>query len=143
MKQVTSEIEILATPEKVWSVLTDFEAYPEWNPFVRKISGLMEVGRRFETVLQFGDRRPVTCSSLLLRMIPRRAISWKGTLGLTGLFDGEYTFSLHSPAPKVVRFTACKRFKGPLSSIVLRSTIERTRLSFETMNRALKARCEA
>src|SRR5208337_3854746 len=35
MKEIHTEIEINAPAEKVWKVLTDFAAYPEWNPFVR------------------------------------------------------------------------------------------------------------
>jgi uncharacterized membrane protein len=34
MKEIHTEIEINAPAEKVWRVLTDFAAYPEWNPFV-------------------------------------------------------------------------------------------------------------
>ncbi len=30
MKQIHTEIEIDATPEEVWGVLTDFGRYPEW-----------------------------------------------------------------------------------------------------------------
>lgn len=28
------ELEIAASPSRVWQVITDFAAYPEWNPFV-------------------------------------------------------------------------------------------------------------
>jgi Polyketide cyclase / dehydrase and lipid transport len=33
-KQLDSSIDIDAGPERVWEVLTDFGAYPEWNPFM-------------------------------------------------------------------------------------------------------------
>ncbi|MHB8211958.1 MAG: SRPBCC family protein [Acidithiobacillus sp.] len=32
MRQVETEIEIAASPERIWSILMDFSAYPEWNP---------------------------------------------------------------------------------------------------------------
>ena len=32
MKELRSEIEIEAPTERVWGVLTDFAAYPEWSP---------------------------------------------------------------------------------------------------------------
>jgi uncharacterized protein YndB with AHSA1/START domain len=32
MKEIHTEIEINASAEKVWRVLTDFAAYSEWNP---------------------------------------------------------------------------------------------------------------
>jgi uncharacterized protein YndB with AHSA1/START domain len=34
MKELRTEIEIQATPDKVWQVLTSLDKYPEWNPLV-------------------------------------------------------------------------------------------------------------
>jgi len=39
MREVRTEIEIVASAPSVWRVLTGFELYPEWNPFIRKVSG--------------------------------------------------------------------------------------------------------
>jgi uncharacterized protein YndB with AHSA1/START domain len=33
-RQLESEVEVQASPERVWEVLTDFAAYPDWNPFI-------------------------------------------------------------------------------------------------------------
>ena len=44
MRELRAEIEIAAPPERVWQVLRDFDAYPEWNPFMRSIVGDAEVG---------------------------------------------------------------------------------------------------
>ena len=39
-----AEIEIDAEPARVWAILMDFEAYPEWNPFITSIEGEQAVG---------------------------------------------------------------------------------------------------
>jgi uncharacterized protein YndB with AHSA1/START domain len=39
MREITSEIEIAATPEKVWGTLTDINGWNKWNPTVNQISG--------------------------------------------------------------------------------------------------------
>lgn len=44
MKEINTEIEINASAEKVWQLLTDFAAYPHWNPFMRSIKGKPEEG---------------------------------------------------------------------------------------------------
>ena len=37
--QIRTEIDIAAEPEQVWDVLQNFDAYPEWNPFIPEIPG--------------------------------------------------------------------------------------------------------
>lgn len=36
---ISTEIDIAAPPNAVWAVLTDFDRYNEWNPFIVKLSG--------------------------------------------------------------------------------------------------------
>lgn len=51
-RELRSEIDIGAPAERVWEVLTDFEALPEWNPFLIRASGRLVEGERIEVVLQ-------------------------------------------------------------------------------------------
>jgi ribosome-associated toxin RatA of RatAB toxin-antitoxin module len=39
MKSITTAIVMNANREKVWNILSDFPAYPDWNPFITKITG--------------------------------------------------------------------------------------------------------
>ena len=39
MKQLHTQIEIYVSDKRVWELLTDFASYPQWNPFIRHISG--------------------------------------------------------------------------------------------------------
>jgi uncharacterized protein YndB with AHSA1/START domain len=48
MRELRREIVIDAPPERVWAAVTDFAAYPEWNPFIRRISGELREGARLE-----------------------------------------------------------------------------------------------
>jgi len=43
MKGISSEIEISTSAEKVWQVLTDFDSFPEWNPFIKMIEGKFSI----------------------------------------------------------------------------------------------------
>jgi uncharacterized protein YndB with AHSA1/START domain len=43
-KQLRAQVDIQASPERVWEVLTDFAAYPEWNPFIVQASGAVAPG---------------------------------------------------------------------------------------------------
>ncbi len=35
MKSLKTSITIEAAPSVVWDILMDFEAYPDWNPFIK------------------------------------------------------------------------------------------------------------
>ena len=52
MHEVVTEIEIEATPERVWDILLDFPSHPEWNPFIRSIQGVAKVGDRLTVSIQ-------------------------------------------------------------------------------------------
>jgi hypothetical protein len=38
-KQLSSEILINSSAENVWAIITDFPSYPNWNPFIRRLTG--------------------------------------------------------------------------------------------------------
>ena len=40
MKEIYTEIEINASANIIWRIITDFEGYPHWNPFIKEISGI-------------------------------------------------------------------------------------------------------
>jgi hypothetical protein len=76
MKELHSEIEIAASPERVWDILADFAAYPRWNPFIRHISGELEVGERLEVRLEPPDSRGMTLRPTVLSAEPHRQLRW-------------------------------------------------------------------
>jgi len=45
-RTIHSAIEIRAPIDVVWHVLTDFDAYPDWNPHIRRVQGELAEGRR-------------------------------------------------------------------------------------------------
>ena len=67
-KQLRTEIAIDAPPERVWAVLTDFERYGEWNPFVPSLQGELSGGSRLRVRLTGDalDDAGITHDELLL-----------------------------------------------------------------------------
>ena len=142
MKELHSEIEIAASPERVWDILADFAAYPRWNPFIRHISGELEVGERLEVRLEPPDSRGMTLRPTVLSAEPNRQLQWLGHLLVPGLFDGEHTLATEPLDENRVRFVQHEVFKGVLVPLVARS-LANTLRGFEEMNRALKEQAEA
>ena len=53
--KVSSEILINATPQKIYSILTDFKDFPNWNPFITSIAGDLQVGKSLAVTISPPD----------------------------------------------------------------------------------------
>ena len=142
MKGLRTEIEIQASAERVWQLLTDFPSFPQWNPFIRKASGNIRVGERLEVNIQPSGARGMTFRPTVLKAEPNRELRWMGHLLISGLFDGEHSFTLEPLGEGRVRFTQREVFTGLLVPLFARGLDTDTRRGFEEMNQALKARAE-
>lgn len=142
MKEIRAEVEIEAPIERVWQVLTDFAAFPGWNPFIRRVKGEVRPGARLEVHLQPSGARGMTFRPTLLRAEPSQELRWLGRLWIPGLFDGEHIFTLEPQGADRVRFVQREIFTGLLVPLLARGLDRDTRRGFEEMNQALKARAE-
>lgn len=141
MRQLRREIEIDAPPERVWAVLTDFAGYPEWNPFIRRISGDLREGARLEVRIEPPGARATTFKPTVRSVEANRELRWLGRLLLPGIFDGEHSLGIEPLEGSRSRFVQFERFSGVLVGLV-KGTLQKTEVGFEQMNAALKARVE-
>ena len=142
MKQLRSEVEIAAPAERVWDVLVDFDAYPEWNPFIRTIQGACEPGARLTVRIEPPGARGMTFKPTVLRVEPGRELAWLGRVLVAGVFDGEHTFTIEQLDGGRSRLVQSERFSGLLVPVFAK-TLQATEGGFEAMNAALKTRSEA
>ena len=143
MKELHTEIEIEASAERVWGLLTYFSSYPQWNPFIRSISGQPAPGERLEVRIEPPGGRGMTFKPKVLNAEPNRELRWLGHLLVPGLFDGEHSFTIQPLGENRVRFAQREAFRGLLVPLFARSLDNTTQRGFEEMNRALKERAEA
>lgn len=142
MKQIQTEIEINASPERVWQILTDFEAYPSWNPFVKRIAGKAQKGEQIEIFVQPEGSGGMTFRPTVLESDAPREFRWLGRLFFSGLFDGEHYFIIEPVAENKVRFIHGEKFTGILVGLFMWLSGEGTLRGFKAMNEALKNRAE-
>jgi hypothetical protein len=142
VRELQTTIEIQAAPERVWQVLTDGAAYPEWNPFIRRLEGTLEPEARLEARIEPPDRRAMTFRPRVLAVEPNLELRWLGSFLFRGLFDGEHAFLIEPLGAARVRFVQRERFTGILVPFFGKG-LAATQLGFERMNLALKARAEA
>jgi hypothetical protein len=143
VREIKTQIEINAAPERVWAVLTDFQQTPSWNPFIRSMTGPLAEGRRIEVVIQPPGQPAMTFKPVLLTVKPARELRWRGGLVLPGVFDGEHSFLLVEIAPQKTGLTQSEKFSGLLAPLIMSgSRLQATRAGFVAMNEALKRRAE-
>jgi hypothetical protein len=142
MLELSTEIEIDAPPADVWRVLTDAEAYPEWNPFIRKLEGDLRPGERLEVRIEPPGGRGMTFKPKVLAAEPERELRWLGRLLVPGIFDGEHILRIEPLGESRSRFVQAERFRGLLVGMAGAGTLEKTKEGFERMNAALKERVE-
>jgi hypothetical protein len=142
-KQLRSEIDIDATAERVWQILTDFDAYPDWNPFLVRASGRPRQGERLNLRMQPVGGRAMTFRPTVIEASPGRRLRWLGRLLAPGIFDGEHSFTIEAVGEGKVRVIQEEQFRGILVPLLWRSLQRRTLPAFEQMNLALKQRAES
>jgi hypothetical protein len=79
---------------------------------------------------------------VVTKLVPGREFCWRGSLGITGIFDGEHGFRVTPEGENRCRFEQYENFSGLLSLPILAMIGKDTRDGFESMNKALKARAE-
>lgn len=141
MPTVMSSIDIHATPEMVWRVLTDFESYAQWNPLIVGASGIAKEKQRIKVRMR-GRRGDSRYSAIILRAIPSAELRWRRRRWLEGIFDGERAFIIVPHGLKGVRVIQRERFTGLLAHLILPFIQEGTLKNIEQMNRALKRATE-
>ena len=140
MRAISASIDIAAAPERVWAVLADLHAYPEWNPFIRSASGQLAVGARLTLRMVPTGGRAMTFRPTVLAARPGELLRWIGRLIVPGIFDGTHQFALEDLGGHT-RLTQSETFRGLLVPFTGK-TIARTEADFHALNRALKERAE-
>ena len=142
MPDIQTQIEIDAAPPVVWAILTDFAAYPDWNPLITSIEGDPVVGERLRVRVEPPGGRATTFSAPVRRVESARELRWRGYLGVPQIFAGEESFRLAPTDSGGTTFHHDERFSGVLAVPMLWVLRTRTEQGFEAMNAALKARAE-
>ena len=137
-KEIKTEILINTTPEKVWTIFTNFENYPNWNPFIKSIKGEVKVGNKITARIEPPEAKGMTFKPKVLTYEINKELKWLGHLLFAGLFDGEHKFSLIDNGNGTTTFIQSEKFKGILVPLFQKQLDNNTKKRFEEMNKKLK-----
>lgn len=140
--ELYSQIEICASPERIWEILTNFAEYPDWNPFIRNIRGDIVENAQLTVYLKPSGAMGMTIKPVLVKVDPVHELRWKGTLLFPGLFDGEHVFEIKPGEQGTCLFIQHEYFSGILLPLLEKMLKNDTARGFAEMNEALKDRAE-
>jgi hypothetical protein len=138
MKAYSASININASPESIWKILTDAPNYPQWDPWAIRIEGTIAQGEKIKAFSKLAPDRafPVKVSEF----VPNSKMVWSGGMPF-GLFKGVRTFLLTLKDDGSVDFHLEEIFSGPLLGMMAGSLPDMTE-PFKDFAEGLKARAE-
>ncbi len=146
MNPLRSAVEIDAPAQHVWEVLTDWGAFPAWNPFILRAEGQPVVGRRIRIRLRVGGR-VLRLRPLIMRVDAPTPDSpgqlrWLATTGLPGIFDVDRRFLVEPLGPDRCRLEQYERGSGLLAPLLMAMLGKPILDGYHAHERALAARAE-
>src|SRR5215469_4455316 len=132
MKTVSSTVEINASPEHVWGVLTDLPGHASWDPFITSISGPLVPGQRLNVRIEPPGSSQTSFKPTVTSVVENRELAWLGRLVMPGLFDGAHRFTLE-PTQSGIKLKKSESFSGLLVGFS-RRLLHNTQQGFEQLN---------
>jgi hypothetical protein len=142
MHEIQSSVDIDASAEMVWAILTDFASYRRWNPFIRAIAGKPADRNRLTLTLQCQGHQPLSTRCTLTRVREPRELRWRRHRIVPAFLSSEHRFRIESLAAGGVRFHHSERVNGLFASLLGRGWLRAAEQDFHAMNHALKTRAE-
>jgi hypothetical protein len=141
MREIITRRALPFARDQVWSVLTDFGAYRDWNPLNVAADGVATRGARVRmTFIDPGHPgRTITQRVRIIAADPLSRLAWIGSVPV--LFSGEHYFELKGSG-QTTELRHGERLNGLLPLFWDSRRMNRQRLAYEAMNDALQRRLE-
>ena len=98
MRRIATAVDIDAPADAIWRMLVDFDAYPDWNPFIRRLVGEAKVGAQARSHGAACGPQADDLPADGAVAEPNRELRWLGRVLVPGIFDGEHAFVIEPQA---------------------------------------------
>lgn len=143
MIEIVTEVEISGSAARIWRALTDFPAYPRWNPTIRSIAGSAKPGATLRILFHPKGKIPIWFRATVSVATAELEFRWTGSLLAPRIFSGDHYFKLQPIDRNRFKVIQGEVFSGALAPLLYRVLGDHNRSGFVAMNRALKAYVEA
>lgn len=139
MKSFSTTIQINASAETVWTILTDLSGWPQWNTTIEKIEGSIALGGKVTVHAKASPGRAFPLQ--VTEFITNQTMVWTGGMPL-GLFTGKRTYTITSTEGNAIEFSMNENFTGLMAPLITRS-IPDLQPSFDEFAECLKGHAES
>jgi hypothetical protein len=108
-KSVHAELTIQATPDEIWSVLTDTSSYPTWNPIFVEVRGEYREGATVDVGMKLPDGRVDDVKARVKKLVPGSELNQFG--GVPGILTFDHTWKLEA-VDGGTRITQFEEYRG-------------------------------
>jgi hypothetical protein len=138
MREIYSDVEVKAGPGKVWDVVTGFDNFPDWNPFITSCTGELSEGSTLEMKLKPPGAEEMAVSSKVLSSTAPKEFRWS-----TGgpLFSSEHVTTIQPIGDERVLVVQRGMYSGLLAAFK-GGQIDRVKLGLDAMNEAIAKQAE-
>jgi hypothetical protein len=142
--EVTTTIEIAATPENVWAVLADLASYPRWHPAFLSATGTLAVGSTLTitTTLPTSGKK-ITAKVKVRTVEPGRELRWASKMAGVTISDRVFALSPDADGTALTQSGTYRGLGGNRGGRTAAMSLERIQSAFVAINEALKQQAEA
>ncbi|MEE9326763.1 MAG: SRPBCC domain-containing protein [Cocleimonas sp.] len=142
MKQITTEIEISAPPEKVWKILNDFDHWAQWNTTVTKASGGSTINSQLNITMSDENGKDSNAySPVIIQTEAPKLLHWRAKMMAHFLFSNDKIIELEATSTGT-KMTHREKFSGLMVKAFWGKMKEGVPPILNSMNRDLKTAAE-
>lgn len=142
MREIRTEIEIAAPPTKVWSILTDFEDWKNWNPIINQASGAASLGSQLSMTMRGEDGKDgPKYMPIVTNFEEPKFFRWRAKMMAEFLLTNDKVFELEKTGSGT-RLIHKELFSGMMVPIMWSKFDKGVPPILKSMNDALKRRAE-
>lgn len=135
---IDTSVDIDRPIAEVWAALTDFAAYPLWNPYLVQIEGAAVPGTKLIVHARSGSETPPLVQSVDLESITPFVMLWRGGFVDRDEFAGEHRFELTALTVGQTRLRHYEHFTGSRATAIIDQYGSTILNNFRKFNIALK-----
>ena len=139
MTEYATTVVIAAPPERVWEILTDASAYPDWKSTIISLGGTIAEGETIALVSTLNPKR--TFNLKVSQVVPPTSMVWSDGMPF-GLFAGVRTFTVTPTTTGGSEFSMREAYSGLLAGLITKSIPDMSD-SFEEFAADLRTKAES